>query len=208
MTKEVILVGGFHEIVEICLLNEIEILGIIDNDSKADFPDIPLLGNDGDIAAIFARYGTVPLAITPDSPRIRMHLFEQYQKAGFRFTQLIHPSTSISRSAELGIGTIVQAGVNISCNCRIGNFVKVNTCANITHDVTIGNFSSIAPSACLLGNSIVRSAAYIGANSTLLPGVTVNDRAIVGAGAVVTKEVPADMVVAGVPAVVRRKGAQ
>ena len=42
--------------------------------------------------------------------------------------------------------------------------------------------------------------AWLGANSTILPGVTVGRNAVVAAGAVVTKDVPANTVVAGVPA--------
>lgn len=45
---------------------------------------------------------------------------------------------------------------------------------------------------------------WMGANVTILPGVTVGDRAIIAAGAVVTKDVPANKVVAGVPAKVIR----
>lgn len=47
--------------------------------------------------------------------------------------------------------------------------------------------------------------AWLGANSTILPGVTVGKNAVVGAGAVVTKDVPANTVVAGVPARVIKK---
>ena len=42
--------------------------------------------------------------------------------------------------------------------------------------------------------------AWIGAGATILPGVTVGENAVVGAGSVVTKDVPANVVVAGVPA--------
>jgi acetyltransferase-like isoleucine patch superfamily enzyme len=41
---------------------------------------------------------------------------------------------------------------------------------------------------------------WIGANATVLPGVTIGDGAIIAAGAVVTKEVPANVIVGGVPA--------
>lgn len=46
---------------------------------------------------------------------------------------------------------------------------------------------------------------WIGGNVTILPGVTIGDRAVIGAGAVVTGDIPADCVAAGVPARVIKK---
>jgi acetyltransferase-like isoleucine patch superfamily enzyme len=47
---------------------------------------------------------------------------------------------------------------------------------------------------------ILRKNAWIGANATIMPGVTVGENAALAAGAVVTKDVPANSIVAGVPA--------
>jgi acetyltransferase-like isoleucine patch superfamily enzyme len=47
---------------------------------------------------------------------------------------------------------------------------------------------------------VIKRNAWIGANATILPGVTVGENAIVAADATVTKEVPANVVVAGTPA--------
>lgn len=46
----------------------------------------------------------------------------------------------------------------------------------------------------------IEEKAWLGANSTVLPGITVGKNAVIAAGAVVTKDVPANAVVAGVPA--------
>lgn len=51
-----------------------------------------------------------------------------------------------------------------------------------------------------LGPVHIQRNAWIGTNATILPGVTIGKNAIVGAGSVVTKDVPANTVVAGVPA--------
>jgi acetyltransferase-like isoleucine patch superfamily enzyme len=47
---------------------------------------------------------------------------------------------------------------------------------------------------------VIKKSAWLGANVTVMPGVTIGENAIVGAGAVVTKDVPANSIVAGVPA--------
>ena len=54
-----------------------------------------------------------------------------------------------------------------------------------------------------LGNKV-----YIGNNAILLPGITVGDKVVIGAGAIVTKDVPPNSVVAGVPAKVIRTSDQ
>jgi acetyltransferase-like isoleucine patch superfamily enzyme len=48
--------------------------------------------------------------------------------------------------------------------------------------------------------TLVRKGASVGSGATILCGVTIGERAIVGAGAVVTKDVPDDAIVAGSPA--------
>lgn len=52
---------------------------------------------------------------------------------------------------------------------------------------------------------LIKKNAWIGAKATILPGVTVGENAVVAAGAVVTKDVPANTVVAGMPDKVIKK---
>ena len=47
---------------------------------------------------------------------------------------------------------------------------------------------------------VIKRNAWISAGATILPGVTVGENAVVAAGAVVTKDVPANTVVGGIPA--------
>ena len=51
------------------------------------------------------------------------------------------------------------------------------------------------PKKVVLGKNV-----WVGAHATILPGVTIGDNAVIAAGAVVTKDVPANAVVGGVPA--------
>lgn len=52
----------------------------------------------------------------------------------------------------------------------------------------------------LPGRVLVKQNAWIGAAATLMPGITIGENSVIAAGAVVTKDVPPDVVVAGVPA--------
>lgn len=197
---EAILVGGFIEIIELCELCNIKIVGIYDNSLLKEYCNYPILGNDHNAAKLFEKYHAVPLIISPDSPNTRAKLVNYYSLLGYSFTSVISPKAEISKSTVLGKGVVIQSGVNISSSTHIGDFVKLNTFANIMHDCRIGEFTTIAPNAVILGRVKIENQCYIGANSTLLPQVTIHEKAVIGAGAVVVKDVEKNTTVKGVPA--------
>ena len=62
--------------------------------------------------------------------------------------------------------------------------------------------------ALITASILIKRKAWIGAGATILPGVTVGENAVVAAGAVVTKDVPANTIVGGVPAKIIKKISQ
>lgn len=123
---------------------------------------------------------------------------------------------------EIGDGSKIGAFVEIQKNARIGKNVKVSShtfiCEGVTieDDVFIGHNVSFIndkyPHSTSENGSLqteadwavvpthVKKGASIGTSSTILCGVSIGENAIVGAGSVVTKDVPPNTVVAGVPA--------
>jgi sugar O-acyltransferase (sialic acid O-acetyltransferase NeuD family) len=198
--KDVILVGAFHEVVELCDDCGVRIVGIIDKNLIGSYLGIPIIGTDNDAVRLYQEYSHCQLVITPDSPKVREKLFQLYFQAGFDFAPIISPKANISRSAKISRGTIIQSGVNVSSATIIGSFVKLNTNANVMHDNVVGDFATIAPNAVLLGYVHVGESSYIGANSTILPHIRIGSGSTVGAGAVVTKDVNNNVIVKGVPA--------
>jgi acetyltransferase-like isoleucine patch superfamily enzyme len=85
-----------------------------------------------------------------------------------------------------------QGGITIGDGCLIGHNV---TLATLNHDFSSKKRGNLHPSPITLGENV-----WIGANATICPGVCIGDGAIVAAGAVVTKDVPANTLVGGVPA--------
>jgi len=197
---DAILIGGFIEIIELCELCNINILGIIDNKIEKEYCGYPILGNDNDAKQLSYRFKKIPLILTPDLPATRKKLAYYYSSLGFSFLNLISPRATVSKSSKIGKGVVIQSGANVSANVAIDEFVRLNTNANVMHDCKIGAFTTIAPCAVLLGRGNIGCSCYIGANSTILPDITVEDNAIIAAGAVVVKNVGAGKTVKGIPA--------
>lgn len=85
-----------------------------------------------------------------------------------------------------------QGGITIGDGTLIGHNVVM---ATLNHDPAPEKRSTMHPASIVIGKNV-----WIGAGATLLAGVTIGDGAIIAAGAVVTKDVPANTVVGGVPA--------
>ena len=91
-----------------------------------------------------------------------------------------------------------QGGVKIGDNTLVASHVAITS---LTHDVESDLFSSsLISKPVTIGENV-----WIGSHATILPGIEIGDGAIIGAGAVVTKNVASNTVVAGVPAVVIRR---
>lgn len=200
MNKKVILIGGFHETIELCELCGFEIAGIIDSNLTGTYYGYTILGNDKSASSLFNEYKNIPVIVTPDKPEVRKKIVQYYSEIGFSFYNLISPKAELSKSCILGNGIIIQSGVNISANAKIGDFAKLNTNSNIMHDAEIGEYSTIAPNAVILGRVKVNNGCYIGANATILPEKTIGENTIIGAGSVVTKDIKDNVKAAGNPA--------
>ena len=199
--KEILLVGAFHEMIELCEDAGLVIVGLIDNTNEgSNYYGYPVLGTDKDAQSLHEKYPSCAVVITPDSPIVRKRLVHEYASLGFDFATVIHPSAIVSRTASIGEGSVIQRGVNVSSNTCIGRFCKLNVNANVMHDNVVGDFSTIAPNAVLLGRVELGEEVYIGANSTVLPNKVIGRGSIIGAGAVVVNDVQQKCTMVGVPA--------
>jgi len=198
--NKIIIVGAFHEIIELAEENGIEIAGIIDNDKSDNYRSYKIICCDKDAGNLSDTFKNIPIILTPDVPFIRKKLHKFYSELGFKFSSLISKNSVISKSAVIDFGTIIQSGVNVSAESKIGKFVKLNTKCNIMHNSILGDFTTIAPNAVTLGNVKIGELCYIGSNATILPNISICDNVIVGAGAVVTKNINIVGTYVGVPA--------
>jgi acetyltransferase-like isoleucine patch superfamily enzyme len=85
-----------------------------------------------------------------------------------------------------------QGGITLGDNCLVGHNVVF---ATLNHGFAPEERQSMLPAPIVVGRNV-----WIGSNSTILQGVTIGDNSIIAAGSVVTKDVLANAIVAGVPA--------
>lgn len=196
----------------------LEVLHINDNLSNIAFYDdvndyqVYKLYNQFDIlknseeASLFFKTKSNQFTIGIGSPKLRKILHDKFISAGGFFTSVI------SKNAQIGhYGNKINPGCNIMCgtiitnDIQIGKGTLINLNCTIGHDTIIGDFVEISPGTNISGNCKIGNYTTIGTNVTILPKVTIGQNVIVAAGAVVTKNVPSNCMVAGIPAVIKKE---
>lgn len=169
------------------------------------------------------------LVETMGSSTLRMEPFKGSlvkigKKAVIRSNCTVYSNTAIGDSVQFGhnvmirenvsVGDLTTVGTNsvIDGSCKVGRHVSIQTSVYIPTYTTIEDEVFLGPN-CVLTNDwylarkeyklkgpLIKRGSSAGGNAVIFPGVTVGECAIIGAGAVVNKDVPPHVVVAGVPA--------
>lgn len=125
--------------------------------------------------------------LTDEDVRGKLVLFPPFHTD---FGRNIHIDGHVTLNA--GVCIQDQGGVWIGDGSLIGHNVVI---ATLNHDLDPAKRGNLIPAPVVIGKNV-----WVGSNATILQGVTIGDGAVVAAGAVVTKDIPPDTVVGGVPA--------
>jgi sugar O-acyltransferase (sialic acid O-acetyltransferase NeuD family) len=208
--KELVIIGsgGFaRETAEaVAALNERgagwRLLGYLDEDPAKQgtrVDGVPVLGGMDEIQQL-PEASVVVCTGRPGNYVSRPRIVGELGLPEQRYATIVHPTATVSASSSIGPGSVVLAQVVLTAAVQVGSHVAVMPHVTLTHDDVIADFATLASGVRLGGGVRVGRAAYIGAGALVREGCTVGDVALVAMGAVVTRDIPARQVWAGVPA--------
>ena len=183
----------------------LHVVAFIDDDpakAGAPFAGVHVLGSAGlaELREMGAR-----LHIAVGHCRTRARLAELGITRGLRLCSVLHPSAVIADDVTLGEGSFVAAGVVVNSGTQIGANVILNTSSSVDHDCSVQDGTHVAPGVHIGGLVQIGAGAFVGIGATVSNCRQIGARTIVGAGAVVLRDLPADVVAYGVPARVIRE---
>lgn len=152
--------------------------------SARDFPDACFLNLIGSVSSYLQRESITKATGVPPE----------------RFVTVIHPLASVSRSAQVGRGTVIFPHVFIGSYTKVGNHVLVLPGSVVNHDVTIGDYTCVTSCVSISGKVKIGNLCYLGTNCTLKGSIRIGNRSLIGMGSVVLKGIPAGCVYVGNPA--------
>jgi acetyltransferase EpsM len=167
---------------------------------------IPILCKTTEAAERFSKHrdvGFIYQLYRPDLMKERVELLHRLGIPENRLATFIHPTCCVTRSAEIGRGTVLCANTVVNPNAKVGNCVTVNSNVLIGHDTHIGDYTFISGHAAIGSNIRIGQGNFIGLNSAVRNFVTMGDYGLVGAGSNIVKDVESGQVVYGNPGRVR-----
>ena len=188
----------------------IEVLGLaLDDHSGGDsISGYPILCDIKDVYDKYRDYDDVKFLYQlyrPDVMRERTDLLYALNIPKDKFTNFIHPSVMLAKSAKIGYGNVLLANVVVNCNAIIGNFNTVNSGTLLGHDITIGNNNFFAGQVCVGSGLNIGDMNFIGLNTSIRNGISIGNGNIIGMSSNITKDVTDDNVLYGNPAVIKPK---
>jgi sugar O-acyltransferase (sialic acid O-acetyltransferase NeuD family) len=206
MSKLLILGAGGHGkvIADIALMSGRwkQIAFLDDREELEEVIGIPVIGRLNDYMSFIEEFQHAFVAI--GNNKLRIEWIDRLSKAGFNTPAIIHPFSFVSKTSNIGEGTVVMVGAVINANTNIGRGCIINTSSSIDHDCTLEDGVHISPGAHIGGTVNIGKCAWVCIGSSVVNNITIGKNAIIAAGAVVTKNIPDNVMVAGVPAIFKK----
>ena len=132
------------------------------------------------------------------SASVRLSWIERLLKAGYCLPVIIHPTSWVSGSAQIGAGSVVFAHATVQANVSLGKGCILNTGCSVDHDAQLADGVHICPGTRLAGDVKVGSRSWIGIGASVIQQVCIGSDVTVGAGSAVVRDLPSSVKAFGV----------
>lgn len=185
-----------------------ELVGFFDDTRLGEsINGVPVLGGLDSIASpgLRSQFDCVVLGIGYRHLEFRQKLFDSVLAGGVPFATLIHPTAIVSPDSQVGAGSVIFPGCVLDTGVVIGCNSLLNVGCVIAHDSEIGSNSFLGPSVSVAGFVKTGERCFLGIGTVLIDNLKLGDDCQTAGGAVVIRDVEDRQLVAGVPAVVKKK---
>lgn len=208
MRKQIYALGIGHNtpvFIDLAIACGYEIAGLFHyNDDRTGEVDhgYPIIGSFNDLFSKDSLYN-MSFLLTMGNNEIRTQLCKQIIAKGGSVPSLIHPTAIISNFAQIAeIGVYISPFTYVQADSSIGANTVLLSHVNISHTTQIGEGCFIAGGATVGAYTIVEDNVFIGQGALSISSKVskIGKNSYIGARALLTKDVPENVVVAGAPA--------
>lgn len=178
------------------------LLGFLDDDPEKQGTWIyeqPVLGPVSQIDELLEA-GPLSVVIGIAAPKARKAIAELLLGRDIHWPNFIATQSWISSRVTIGKGVIVYPGVSVNYGTQLGDFALINMNCALGHNCFLAAYSTLAPGVNLAGYTRVEACADIGIGTCSRQNTIIGPGAQVGGQSMITRNVPADCKVKGVPA--------
>lgn len=180
-----------------------QVFGVIDEDPDSARRHLPVEGCTLPVLSSVEDHGPHPDEVfipALGDPHRKLVTAELIESRGGCFTNLLHPTASISPQAKLNNGIFCFANAVVSVGAQVGDFVSLNVGALVGHDAVIGRGCTLSPYSVVAGKARLERGVFMGTHGSIVPKQVAHEGSSIGAGSVAIGDVPAGITVMGVPA--------
>jgi len=186
--------------------SNIEIIGFLDDDANDyTFLDLPILGGQNSIEKIKSDYEITHAIVTIGDNQIRSEKTKILIDNDLKILKAVHPQSFIDNVIKIGSGTIIEMGAFVHPETIIGKGCFICSGSIIAHNSVVEDFALIAGGVVFGSRVNIGSHTLIGVGANISPYVSIGKNVIVGTGSAVIKNLPDNVIAAGVPAKILRE---